>query len=151
MRDTTAALVRIKWQPKKEKRIVINYLSSNKDEMDSLLIHEITHAVTSDRHGKQWQNRFLNAAKQAEKMGRISLAKAIRDEVKKFQNMSPPPNAEMIYQQVQDIVLGTEGRMPYEAIIEHISRGIGLRPEEMEKRFKKCRKVYDSAVEDFED
>jgi hypothetical protein len=41
--------------------------------------------------------------------------------------------------------------MSYEDVINHIGRGIGLHPEEMEKRFKKCRPVYDSAVIDYED
>jgi len=121
--------------------------------MDSLLIHEITHAVSSDKHGKQWQNRCLKAAKQTDKMGRKSLAKAIRDDVKMFQNMSPPPNTEMIYQKIRDLVLvtevETEGLWPYEKIIKYISWEVGLDPEEIEKRFKKCRKVYDSAVEDY--
>lgn len=137
----------------KRKTIVINPLRCDKGEIQILLIHEIAHAVTSDKHGKQWQNRYLKAAKQAEEMGRNSLAKAIRDEVKMYQNMSPPPNAKMIYERIQEIVLETEveteGIWPYEKIIKNISWEIGLDPEEMEKRFKKCRKVYDSAVEDY--
>ena len=36
---------------KKEKTIVIQRVTDDNDKMDSLLIHEIAHAVTTDGHG----------------------------------------------------------------------------------------------------
>ena len=41
--------------------------------------------------------------------------------------------------------------MSYEEIITFIGKGNGMYPKEVEKRFVKCRKVFDSALLDCKD
>jgi len=130
----------------KEKVIIFQSIREPNEEFDQLLIHEIAHAVTNDRHGKKWQNRFLNAAKKAESLGRKSLAKSIREEVKLYQAMAQPMNAKMIYEAIQDTVWESEGKASYDTVIAHVI--VGLYPDEIERRYKKCRRVYDEALKD---
>src|ERR1700681_2068403 len=55
------------------------------DKRDGLLIHEICHAVANGNHGKEWQRRMEMAARQADDLGRIGLAKLLRQEIANYQ------------------------------------------------------------------
>ena len=66
-----------------ERRIVeIGLVFADDDELDRLLIHEISHATAPGGHGKTWQHRMLCAAAKARKLGRNRLAELLEEEVK---------------------------------------------------------------------
>jgi len=56
------------------------------DRSDSLLIHEICHAVASSGHGIVWQRRMVAASVMALRLGNVRVANELRDEVAAYQN-----------------------------------------------------------------
>ncbi len=63
------------------KTIFVNYLPKSKDNLYSLLIHEICHAITSGQHNKEWEKRMMKSADKATKMDNIQLAKLIYEDL----------------------------------------------------------------------
>lgn len=70
------------------KTIFINYLPKSKDNLYSLLIHEICHGITSGQHKKGWRNRILKAAGKARKIGNARLVKKILMDIDKIKGVS---------------------------------------------------------------
>jgi len=68
------------------KTIFINYLSNNKNNLYSILIHEICHAITSGQHNKRWEKRMKRSADQARKVGNIQLSKMIFKDLENVKN-----------------------------------------------------------------
>lgn len=124
------------------KEIVIN--GSFDSSLDELMIHEISHAATHSYHGKKWQRRMEKAAIKADSIGREELATEIR---KDYTAYSDPErcvtmSAGRIYDQVEDAVLDTGGKWSFEEIIEFIADDWGCKSEDLLKRYKRIRSVY---------
>jgi hypothetical protein len=72
--------------------------------LDVLLIHEICHAVTPGGHGAKWMRRMEVAANRAEKIGDHAVAKALREEVRMYQE-SPKITAGYVYSTITDVLI----------------------------------------------
>ena len=110
-------------------------------ELLLILIHEICHAVTSNDHGRKWQNRLLKAAELAAKIGQKELSKILKDEIKMYQN-TVRTYVEVVYNSIEDCLIDLP-QSSYATIIKYVAKYYGFYPEEFERRFKRCRKVYE--------
>jgi hypothetical protein len=68
------------------KTIFINYLSNNKNNLYSILIHEICHAITSGQHNKRWEKRMMRSADKARKISNMQLSKMIFKDLENVKN-----------------------------------------------------------------
>ena len=66
--------------------IFINYLPNNGNNLYSILIHEICHAITSGQHNKRWERRMMRSVDQARKIGNKQLSKMIFEDLKNVKN-----------------------------------------------------------------
>jgi len=63
------------------KTIFINYLPNNRNNLYSILIHEICHAITSGQHNKRWEKRMMKSADMARKISNMQLSKMIFEDL----------------------------------------------------------------------
>ena len=112
------------------------------------LIHEIAHAVTNSDHGKKWQSRMEKAALRAEEIGRKDLADEIRKDYTAYSdpNRSFKPTAEIVYNQVENAILGTHGKLSFEDVIEFVANDSGMTSKLLLSKYNKLRSVYDEAL-----
>lgn len=68
------------------KTIFINYLPNNKNNLYSILIHEICHAITSGQPNKRWEKRMMKSADKARKIGNIQLSEMIFEDLDNVKN-----------------------------------------------------------------
>jgi hypothetical protein len=68
------------------KTIFINYLPNTKNNLYSILIHEICHATTSGQHNKKWEKRMMKSADKTRKIGNIQLFKLIFKDLENVKN-----------------------------------------------------------------
>ena len=62
--------------------IRMSEVSSDPDELDSLIIHEICHAVSNkDDHGNEWQAKMRVAALRAQTLGRQRLTGKLVEDI----------------------------------------------------------------------
>lgn len=140
------------------KNISLQFISENDDDLHKLLIHEICHAVTNSGHKKTWQNRMLSAADTAKKIGREHLSKILYEEVRGYDpNTCLHVNAGVVYGTIQDFVFdaldspsSTIEFPSYDQIIKTVARTFGFSSQEIEESWKRCKEVYEKAVEDAE-
>lgn len=125
------------------KTISLRYLPEKDDDLYVWLIHEICH--TSDPgHGKRWSNRMLRVANRAKAKGHNNLVKKICDDKEAFRS-AKPLSAREVYQEIEDAGLKATD-WSYDDIINWVAKQYGCSREELEKRFKRCRTVYDEAL-----
>lgn len=113
---------------------------------DVTMIHEIIHAVASIYHGKKWQRRMEKAAQKAVSLGLEELAYGIREECTGYRDRSIKPTATMVYNQVEDAVLSSQGKLSFEDVIEFVANDNGMPSKMLLSRYKKLRIVYDEAL-----
>lgn len=129
-----------------ERRVVeMGLVSSDDDELDKLLIHEICHATASVGHVKKWQNRMSHAAAKARKLGRHRLAQLLDEEVRNYQESAL--TMDHAYQQVED-ALTDNPDLTLAQIKQWLAKEYGLLIREVDKSFRRLRKVYDHARKD---
>lgn len=124
------------------KTVSLQYVSGDEDKLHLLLIHEICHSSASG-HSKKWSSRMLKAATRAEKAGCSNVADLIRKDVKRTEGATSV-NASMVYEFIH-LVLNDKLDESYEDFMNYVAREWGMYPDEFEKRFKQCRKVYKKA------
>jgi hypothetical protein len=90
---------------------------------------------------------LLKAADRAEQKGRQGLANAIREDVDRHCKASPL-KATDVYTQIRDWVWEEEEDLPYRSIMKALANLYYLYPEEIERKYKKCRTVYGEAVKE---
>jgi hypothetical protein len=128
------------------KKIVIGGMPKNQNRLYLWLIHEIGH-VWCYGHAKKWQDRMLKAAQKADSIGNKILANFLRNEVNAYIEATKKGGkvtASTIYSLISDAML-EKPEESYEFIISWVAREIGLYPQEVEKRYKRCRNVYNRA------
>ena len=126
------------------KTIYLGMMPDDDTELHALLIHEICHAL-SDGHGKTWQQRFLKAANQADRIGNNKLSQMINREVESYRNTTKIM-ADTVYGRVTDVVLDTYGEISFERIRHMVAHYVG--GYDSANRYKRLRKVYEKAVKD---
>ncbi len=112
-----------------------------------LLIHEIAHAVSSLSHGKQWRDRVEKAAQRAEMAGETSLAQAVREEIRLYNEActAVTPMAGTVYDRIKEACV-SPSRPSFQQVVDSVRREYGLTREEFLRCFKRCRKVYEEAT-----
>jgi hypothetical protein len=125
------------------KTISLRYLPREDDKLYLWLIHEICHSTTPS-HGRKWINRMLRIASRAKATGHDNLAKELFNHVDKYQK-SEPLRAQDVYQMIEDAVIDAPD-WSYDDIINWVAQECGCSEEELEKEFKRCRKVYDEVA-----
>ncbi|MBW2346116.1 MAG: hypothetical protein JRF53_19400 [Deltaproteobacteria bacterium] len=123
-----------------QKTISLGSVSDSNDELHLLIIHKICH-TSIPNHGKKWLGRMAKAANTAKEIGRTKLSQMIQKEVALYKDESIL-TAQNIYNQIGDAILDVP-EASYEVVIKIISREVGIYPNELEKCYKRCRKVYD--------
>jgi hypothetical protein len=125
------------------KNILIKDQSPQEDELNCLLIHEISHAVSSPYHGRCWQDRMMKAGVRAEKIGHSVLAKMLGEEVKR-QKLIPKNIDREAYDLIYDMVTA----LPYikfNSLITRVASEYGMYPREFKVRFKRSKKIFNQA------
>ncbi len=115
------------------------------DKLPLILIHEITHAVTSCGHGKPWLSRMSKAAQRAEQLGMKDLAQQIRSSLDWYGEARHYRQA--IYAQIVDAVIN-QPDADFMTLISVVGRDYGASGEELLESCKEARKVYDQARAD---
>ncbi len=110
------------------------------DDLCCLLIHEMSHAVTNDYHGKKWEVCFLTAADKALGIGQIELADKIRSEVKTYRE-SPRTIAHYVYCTIHDAV-SDQPDASMDAVIAWVASYYAFTPQELLKRYRKAEKIF---------
>jgi len=124
-----------------DKTIEVKFVPQNDGELKLLLIHEICHSSASG-HGKKWSSRMLKAATRAEKAGCSNVADLIRKNVAETEKAASV-NASLVYDCIRlRLILGDKLDESYEDFINSVACGVGMYPDELEKKFKQCRKIY---------
>ena len=125
------------------KNILIKDRPPQEDELYCLLIHEISHAVSSPYHGRRWQARMMKAGDRAEEIGHTVLAKMLDEEVKK-QRLIPKNIDREAYDLIYDIVTA----LPYikfNRLLTRVAAEYGMYPKEFKVRFKRSKKIFNQA------
>jgi hypothetical protein len=122
-----------------KKVILVSYLSYE------LIIHEICHAIAGPHHGKTWANRFLKAANHAGRIGHIELHNSIINECNLYELEIARITAQVIYQRIEDAA--AETGLSYEQVIDFCSLDIGMSIDELQNKFRLCRKAYNRGIE----
>jgi hypothetical protein len=112
------------------------------DKLRVILIHEISHAVTSCGHGKPWLSRMEKAAQKAERLGMNDLAQQIRSGLDWYGEA--PHYRQVIYTQIVDAVI-SQPDADFMTLISVVGREYGISGEELLESCKRARKVYDQA------
>ena len=128
------------------KTILLKSLPRDDNDLYTWLIHEICHAIPVPGHAKKWFSRMMKASNTAWTICQHNLATKIGNEARAFyarKNL----RARDVYQLIEDIVIRGASDRSYEDTIDYVAREYGLcNREEAEKRFKRCKAVYDKAV-----
>jgi hypothetical protein len=132
-------------EPRK-RLVTVQYVSEESDQRDLLLIHEICHAVAGQGHKLRWQRRLEQAAARAGELGRDQLQALLVEELRVYR-AGLKVTAAMIYGDIQDAVAFAENKIPsYAALRALTACQYDMRPRELEKKYPRCRRVYDAAV-----
>jgi hypothetical protein len=126
-----------------DRRVIeIGLVASDDDELDRLLIHEISHATVPGGHTKKWQHRMSRAAVKARKLARHRLAQLLDEEVKNYQESAF--TMAHAYQQVED-ALADNPDLTLAQIKRWLAQEFGLLVIEVDQRFRRLQQVYDHA------
>jgi len=112
------------------------------DYLITLLIHEISHAVTKDSHGNKWKKRYLKVSEVAVKNGYTNIAENIRRDLYLHENI-PKLYADTVYSYVKELVKD-DPEMTLEEIFEWISWEVGIQKVELIKKYKKIGIVFET-------
>ena len=123
-----------------ERRVIeIVALLDDPDEMDTLIIHEICHAVASEGHGMKWQRRMERAARRAEEIGRLRLAELVRKEVADYRGAARP--LEAAYSDVQNMIIDNPD-LTFAQVERLIADEYGLLIPEVRRKLGRLKKVF---------
>jgi hypothetical protein len=119
--------------------------STNPDERDRLVIHEICHAI-AEGHGKGWQGRMEKAAKRADALGRHRLAGLIREEIASYQG--PTAGSDEAYERIREMV-AIDPKLTLVQVKRILADETGELPSELGTMvLKRTEKVYREAKRD---
>jgi hypothetical protein len=119
--------------------------------LNRALVHELCHAVLGPRsvgHGKRWRTRMEEAARVAEAIGHVELAEALRYGYANYDPDSdfyePPLTAVTCYEAITRLVK-EEPDWSFEDIMYQVGREHFVPDDQLIKKFKKCRQVFEKA------
>ena len=147
-----------------EKAIFISR-EGNRDQLDSVVAHQITHAVTREMlHGQDFLRRLRAAASIARKQGRSALADQIAKDIVQYQafensprNRLIPdriagfgmPTDEGIYAGIREVAM--ENQLSFENVVLFVSYKFGMRSRDILWMFRQARNVYETAIREREE
>ena len=130
---------------RKTKTIMLQCLPECDRDLYTLLVHEICHAC-DPYHGKKWINRMLKVSQKARIIGHKNLEKEILNEMDLYQNATCiRVSAQSVYELIEYTVLARP-EWSYKKIVKRVAKQYGCYPEELEKRFRRCKSVYDEVL-----
>ena len=124
-----------------KKEIQIRTVFENEDELDSLLIHEICHAIAPGNHTKRWNERMVKASKKADELGRHEVASLLSKEVEACKD-ALRVNAKVIYERIEDIIWEVPDAT-FNGLFRSIAKEHGMYKSELLSKYTQCRKVFD--------
>ena len=127
------------------KRITLRHVPSDSVELQMLLIHEISHAISSGSHGLPWQRKMVKAASRAEELGRSPLAEMIRNNVLIYQGHPQTANAAKanVYGEIEDLfTMGAPVGLSFRDAVAYIAGDLGMYESELLKLFPRCKEVF---------
>ena len=121
------------------------------DELDSMLAHEITHAVCPDPgHCLKFLRILRGVASEARQQGRPGLADWIENHAG---NIRPdeepikrsPSSDEEVYEEIEDLV---QDRLlhSFVDVVRAVAENYGMRPGEIVQLYPRAREVFDAAM-----
>lgn len=113
-----------------------------------VLVHEISHAVTTKRHGKRFQERMLTAAERADKLGDTALAGQLREDAEKARRSFDIGDKSYVYPTIREWVLQSDDDLEFEDVRAALALEIGDTPERFDESYPRARRVFDQAVRD---
>jgi hypothetical protein len=128
------------------KTIHLQYVPEDEDDLHFLLIHEICHAVTVSGHTKRWLERLSKAAQRAKRTGRHRLEQMLHKEVDQYIHETFTIDANCVYGDIRDCV-SEHPKANYEEVLAMVTRDSGFYPQDLEKHYVRCRRVYDEEKE----
>ena len=105
-----------------------------------MLIHEICHAVTSGSHGESWKRRMRRAATRARELGNVVLAENLERNVAMYED-APDIRARDVYSMIDDLLMQLPDAS-YEMVVTLLGMDLAVRPEELERCYKRLPKEY---------
>ena len=121
-------------------------------ERTTTLIHEICHAVAAPNHGKKWRTRMSVASAKARQIGLADVADKLDWEVEEYaSDRAETLTPSVVYRKVGDIVRGLDGKINFEHVVTYIASLYGLTDDELHRRCRRLRRVYDEAVREAEE
>lgn len=129
------------------KTILLSFTPKDETELHGLLIHEVCHAITRRRHDKKWLKRMMKAAAKAQAVGLGDLAEFLFRTVEGHARTGTRLKmmSDMIYYSIEDCVFYNPN-LTCDKVIESVAFKWGFRPGELERNWKRCRRVYEEAV-----
>ena len=125
------------------KTIRIGVWSSDPDERDLLLIHEICHAVAGGGHGLRWQRRMLRAAHRAGSLGRQALAALLAGEVEQYQQ-DGLSHYQQVYNQVEEAARSSPS-VTYSALRRYLAGEYAVPVSEFDQQYRRAKRVFAEA------
>jgi hypothetical protein len=122
-------------------------LLEEKDKVDLLFIHEITHAVTQDYHNRKFLNRLKKAKTTAFKLHRSELENLIEKEIEMVSNSEK--FTDYLKERIPDIVTIDAPDISWKELVEAISAENRCKPKDVTK-YKFTRKLFDQAKKQVE-
>jgi hypothetical protein len=120
------------------------------DELTSLIIHEVAHAVARIDHGRRWLARMEKAAVDADKMDLGGIAGLLREQIKDYREGGVRYTAQMVYAEMETGVM-CQPHLAFPQVVDWLRRNFGLSREQFLRRFRRSRAVYDEAQRDAEE
>ena len=132
----------------RERLIRFSRVDPDLDARDSLVIHEICHAVTTGDHLDRWVGRMKRAAARADHLGRPRLARHIREDAEA--SRGPSVAADEVYEWIEAAV-DYEPEAGWDDVEAGAARAFGVRPAELLGFFPRCRERFEEAKQFVED
>jgi hypothetical protein len=105
------------------------------------IIHEICHAVTNGGHGQLWSDRMRKAARRADDLGDAELAARLSEDAEGYRVDPLYYLAAQVYERVGDVLLDAPD-VSFYALIDYLASETSLTPDEIHKRYRRLRAVY---------
>ena len=125
--------------------------------LDTVLIHELCHAVLGPRgggHSKPWRTRMEEAARVAKSIEYVELAEALRYGYAKYDPDSdfyePPLTAVTCYEAITRLVK-EEPDCSFDEVMYQVGREHVVPDDQLITKFKKCRQVFEKAKKQVKD
>ena len=108
------------------------------------VIHESCHAVTQGGHGQRFCIRMAKAAARARGLGERKVAEIIELEVEQYaRGAAEMVRAADVYRRMGNMVAEYGDSLGYTQLCEAIAGSNGQTVEELERRFRRLRRVYE--------